>query len=133
MAITPWKTTEKGQCQSVFSHIEVNADNHIQGESFLTYGTTDGSICAVKLRQQLSPPTSSSELFNSPQYTISLIAERASPLVYEPDYSGITALQWLRSGCTALQFLHFGSVLIVHRTVYFGPLYPGINTPALFD
>ena len=89
--------TEQGQCQSFFSHIEDDADGRIQGESFLTYGTADGSIGAVKLRQQLSLPTSSSELFESPQYAISLITERVPSLVYEPDYSGITALQWVNA------------------------------------
>lgn len=28
IAITPWETTEQGQCQSFFSYIEVNVDNH---------------------------------------------------------------------------------------------------------
>jgi hypothetical protein len=92
--VMPPETTEQGQCQSFFSYIEVNADNHIQGESFLTYGTADGSIRAVKLRQPFSLPTSLSELFESPQYAIT---ERASSWVYEPDYSGITALQWVNA------------------------------------
>ena len=47
---------------------------------------------ALKYRQQLSLPTSSSELFKSPQYAIDLITEGASSWIYEPDYSGITAL-----------------------------------------
>lgn len=134
IAITPWETTEQGQCQSFFSYIEVNVDNHIQGESFLTYGTADGSIGAVKLRQQLSMPTSSSKLFEFPQYAIGLITERASSWVYEPDYSGITALQWVNGSDHRVWFsVSILAVLIGPRTVYFGPLYPRINTLALFD
>lgn len=134
IAITPWKTTEQGQCQYFPPRIRVYADNHIQGESFLTYGTADGSIGAVKITQQLSFPTSSSELFEPPQYAIGLITERSSTWIYEPDYSGITALQWINTSdddvCFCLSIL---TLLIELCTVYSGSLYPRISTLALSD
>ncbi|KAF8347596.1 putative zinc-finger of transcription factor IIIC complex-domain-containing protein, partial [Amanita rubescens] len=78
ISITPWKTTEQGQCESI-----------------LAYGTADGSIGAVKLTQRFSQSTSSSELFKSSKYEINLIAEQLSSRIHEPDHSGITALQWV--------------------------------------
>ncbi|KAF8638457.1 hypothetical protein AX17_002191 [Amanita inopinata Kibby_2008] len=72
IAVTEWNTTEPGRC-----------------ESYLAYGTADGSIGIVKLTQQLSHPPAGNG--NS----IALTSEKSSLLVHEPDQMGITALQWV--------------------------------------
>ncbi|KAF8625045.1 hypothetical protein AX15_005586 [Amanita polypyramis BW_CC] len=89
IAITSWKTTTQGQC-----------------ESYLAYGTADGAIGVVKIRQQLSELPSLSQLFESREHGITLTVEELPLLVYEPDQSGVTALQWIDISDTDRILIH---------------------------
>ncbi|KAK2463968.1 hypothetical protein APHAL10511_004019 [Amanita phalloides] len=80
ISITPWKTTEQGQCQSL-----------------LAYAAADGSIGIIKLTQQLIRKVPSSQLFESLGYEIGLVTEQLPSLICEPSHSGITGLQWIKS------------------------------------
>lgn len=94
LTFSPWTLIEPGSCKiKRLLGIGIMTEKFPSGEALVAYGTADGAIGLIKVKQSLKAEESASPF--GPRYHTDASFEYGADMVCRPDKAGITALEWV--------------------------------------